>query len=335
MSDDEIVALSKRNHKSGLCAGFMDVTDDPPPASLNTLTWITPLSFSTRPLVQAYYLEPIFSEISPVRLLDFIRSLSAYPSRYYKTEGGVAAAQWIFKKFAELSRSRTDVTVEYFIHPFQQSSVVARIQGQGPEAAERIILGGHEDSTNTTAGVPILWAKAPGADDNASGIAVLLETFRILVDSGFRPNRTIEFIAYAAEEAGLRGSQGVAQDYRLKGIPVAAVLQLDMTMFPGKIPAMGIITDNVDMELTAFMKRLVETYIKMPWTESACGYGCSDHASWTRSGFPSAFPFEGTVGALNPNLHSNGDTVETLDAAFGSHFVKLALSFAAELAEGI
>src|SRR5690606_7452875 len=136
-------------------------------------------------------------------------------------------------QFVQLARGRTDVTTELFNHRFVQPSVVARIQGHGPHADEHIVLGAHEDSINWSGFVPSARDRAPGADDDASGVATLLETFRVLMDSGYRPDRTIDFIAYAGEEIGLVGSQDIAERYKSQGVKVAAVLQLDMTMYPG------------------------------------------------------------------------------------------------------
>jgi leucyl aminopeptidase len=61
-------------------------------------------------------------------------------------------------------------------------------------------------------------AKAPGADDNASGIATITETIRVLMSNGFQPKKTLKFMAYAAEEVGLLGSKEIANDFKKKGL---------------------------------------------------------------------------------------------------------------------
>lgn len=58
---------------------------------------------------------------------------------------------------------------------------------------------------------------APGADDDASGIASLSEIIRVLRDNNFRPKRSVALMAYAAEEVGLRGSQDLANQYKAQG----------------------------------------------------------------------------------------------------------------------
>ena len=93
--------------------------------------------------------------------------------------------------------NRDDVLVEFYEHSFtQQKSVIVTIPGlEFPE--EIIVIGGHIDSGD-------FWNPydAPGADDNASGIATLTETLRILLANDFKPKRTVQIMAYAAEEIG-------------------------------------------------------------------------------------------------------------------------------------
>ena len=70
--------------------------------------------------------------------------------------------------------------------------------------SEVVVLGGHQDSI---AGSNCTTSRSPGADDDASGIATLSEVIRAAMALGYQPERTVKFMAYAAEEVGLRGSQ--------------------------------------------------------------------------------------------------------------------------------
>ena len=78
------------------------------------------------------------------------------------------------------------------------------------------------------------------------------------VASGQAAN-TIEFHWYAAEEAGLLGSQAIFTNYKNSGKVVKAMLQQDMTGYvkPGSKEAVGVITDYVDAGLTSFIKKVV------------------------------------------------------------------------------
>ena len=94
-------------------------------------------------------------------------------------------------------------------------------------------------------------------------------------------------------------------------------------------------TDNVDAGLTTFVEQLVTAYAKIPYATDKCGYGCSDHASWYKYGYPSAIPFEAlfTTGNDNPQIHSTGDTtsVSGFSWSHSLEFTKVALGFAYEL----
>lgn len=71
--------------------------------------------------------------------------------------------------------------------------------------------------------------RAPGADDDGSGTVNLIEVFRALVASGFKPTTPVEFHFNAGEEGGLLGSQGIATSYKNAAKSVKAYVQFDMT----------------------------------------------------------------------------------------------------------
>lgn len=71
--------------------------------------------------------------------------------------------------------------------------------------------------------------RAPGADDDGSGTVNLLEAFRVLAESGFKPSTPVEFQWYAGEEGGLLGSADISAKYNDDGVEVRGMLQLDMT----------------------------------------------------------------------------------------------------------
>jgi len=204
--------------------------------------------------------------------------------------------------------------------------VITRILGSGPHADELVIIGGHEDSINGGA-----TGRAPGADDDASGSSTVLEIFRILVANNFKPDRTLEFHAYAAEEVGLRGSQAIANSYAAEGKVVAGMMQLDMTGYiaAGRQPVVELNQDFVSAELTTFVGKLINAYSEIGWVGGRCGYACSDHASWFRAGYPASFPFEGPV--TNPNIHTTRDTIDRLSMEHSVEFAKIGIAFAVEM----
>jgi len=196
-----------------------------------------------------------------------------------------------------------------------------------------VVIGGHEDST--LRGGVRQGSKAPGADDDASGIAGATEVIRVLAENKFRPKRSIAFMAYAAEELGLLGSQAIARQWKSEGKKVVGVLQLDMINYKnGAAEDIVLIQDYTDKNLNSFLVRLKDEYmssIKIGYDK--CGYACSDHASWHKSGFPASMPFEAI--RMNPKIHSSRDTLANMDStgAHARNFVKLGVAFAVELAK--
>jgi leucyl aminopeptidase len=83
-----------------------------------------------------------------------------------------------------------------------------------------------------------------------------------------------------------------------------------------------------------FLGKLIDEYVKVPWGYSRCGYGCSDHASWTANGYPASIPFESTMEDINHKIHTAQDTLQSSggDAKHAAKFAKLATAFVVELA---
>ncbi len=319
---EELRSLSEKAHLAGKCGGFMDITDYP--ISPRAPKTVKLLLEGVEPKEQAR-VNPLLRHADPSNLIAIVTKLSAFENRNYQTAEGVAAANWIKSEYARIGAGRSDISVELVTHRFKQPSVIATIAGNGPKKDEIVVIGGHLDSISSGA--------APGADDNASGTATVMEAFRILVESGYQPNRTIQFMGYAGEEQGLLGSQDIASRYKNAGRAVVGALQFDMTMFPGATPRITFIMDHVNRDLSRFVQRLTDEYVKVNWIEDKCGYACSDHASWTRAGYPSVFPFETAFGEYNKAIHTPRDTVEKLDPNHGTSYLKLAIAFGIELAE--
>ena len=320
----EMKALSEASHAAGKCGGFMDVTDYP--INLNAPA-TKKLDLLGREPKQQAKVTPLLSKADGGNLIAIVTKLSAFEDRNYNTDKGVEASNWIKSQYAAIAGSRAGVQVELVAHSrFKQPSVVATIHGSGPNKDEIIVIGGHLDSMSSG-------RLAPGADDNAAGTATVMETFRILVESGFQPNRTLQFMGYAGEEEGLLGSQDIATRYKNAGKNVVGVVQFDMTMFATATPRMTFITDHVNPDLTKFLERLTDEYVKAKWIEDKCGYACYDHASWTRAGYASSFPFEPAFDEYNQDIHSPKDTVAKLDGDHGAKYLKLAIAFAIEMAQ--
>lgn len=288
--------------------------------------------FSDYNINQAALVRPMVSQVTEPSIRDMIIKLSNFNTRYYKSETGVKSSEFIRDTWAAMASKRNDVVVELFKHKnWPQPSIIMTIKGS-ETPNEVVILGGHADSI---AGMFGGGGRAPGADDNASGISTITEVIRILMNNNFKPKRTIQFMGYAAEEVGLLGSKEIAALYKSQSAKVVGVMQLDMTLNKGTVDKdIVLMSDYTNQAQNEFIGRLVDEYVKVPWGYSRCGYGCSDHASWTANGYPASIPFESTMNESNKKIHTAQDTLESSggDAKHAAKFAKLATAFVVELA---
>lgn len=151
-------------------------------------------------------------------------------------QGAEAAADWIFGQFQQISSACggcLDVQRDTFTaeigprvpRPTRMTNVYAILRGTDAAQANRMVLvTGHYDSRNTN--VLDTHGYAPGANDDASGVAVSLECARILSKLHFPSS--IVFVAVTGEEQGLVGSAHLAKLAREKGWDLQAVLNNDI-----------------------------------------------------------------------------------------------------------
>ncbi|RKP27506.1 hypothetical protein SYNPS1DRAFT_32437 [Syncephalis pseudoplumigaleata] len=284
-------------------------------------------------LAHAKDAQPIVDSCNTALMKSVLNKLVSFKNRYYRSPTGTESANWLFGAVQEVAKNAkpgVKISVSQFKHRFNQPSIIARIDGQ-PGQDEAVIVGAHQDSINL---YDRMNGVAPGADDDGSGSVSVIEAFRALVDAGFKPKRPLEFHWYAGEEAGLLGSQDIAASYQKAGRKVAGMLQLDMTGTPaqGRLNEIGIISDNVDAELTQTVEQLAGQFVPdVTHKQFRCGYGCSDHASWTKAGYKSAFPFESAGLEDNNNIHTPDDTIDKVSFEHVVRFSKIAVGFAVEL----
>lgn len=323
------------HHELHRCGGF--IAHDTFEEARSALSFQGDMYFAKRAVFTDYTIDqerivrPMVAQVQEKSIRDMIISLSNFKTRYYKSKTGVESSEFIRDTWAALSKHRSDVKVELIKHKsWPQASIMMTIEGS--ESDEIVILGGHADSIAGFFGGN---SRAPGADDNASGIATITEVIRILMANNYKPKRTIQFMGYAAEEVGLLGSKEIANSYKRSNKQVIGVMQLDMTLHKGtEDKDIVMMADYTNAAQNEFIGKLIDEYVKVPWGYSRCGYGCSDHASWTAAGYPASMPFESTMEDINRKIHTAHDTLQNAggDAKHAAKFAKLATAFVVELA---
>lgn len=274
----------------------------------------------------------LLPKVSSSNIWQTLTHLTDYYNRAPNTASGVETAHWLKKQFDDMAKDsqRNDVN-SYFVltQGYKQPSVVTVI-GKDIQAPA-VVIGAHMDTLKKYWGMD---AYMPGAGDDGSGTSSLMETARVLLSSKEPLKNPVYIIWYSAEEQGLVGSKNVVAHFLEKKIPVKAVMQFDMTGFRNdqNDSTMWVFTDYTDTSLSSFIAKLIQSYVGVKVDYSSCGYGCSDHASWTYAGFPAAFPCETDFPNHNPNIHSPKDLKETLSLEHMTNFSKLGVAFAVELA---
>jgi len=315
------------------CGGFvLQETEDQAMAALHAE--VSPLLAPAYTLDNQATVAALLPEVKEANVLATIRKLSSYRTRFHTSTTGEEAALYIRDTWKMIAAGRDDIEVALVDHEkTPQPSIKMTIRGTRlPD--ELVVLGGHMDSIS---GRGSNTAVAPGADDNASGIAVITEIARAAVELDYRPERTLVFYGYAAEEIGLVGSAEIAARAKADGLIVHGVMQLDMTNYTtASKPYIGIVTDFTNSTLNAFSIELIEEYLDIPYKQFECGYGCSDHASWTKNGFPATSPHEANMEEGNQRIHTPDDTLALSkdSAAHSMHFARFGVAFMAELGKG-
>lgn len=270
--------------------------------------------------------------VDPAAQRAWVEKISSFNTRYHSSSDPNGHVDWLIAQLQKISQeSHLIINIDRISHRrTEQDSVRVRILGKS-RPSEIVALGGHFDST-------VGWfsgdRRSPGADDNASGSANILEAFRILSKMD-QPERSIEFFWYAAEEIGLVGSAEIAETYKNGNKDVVAVLQLDMTLQAGSGPmVIASMEDFTSPWLREFLVDANRSYnLGISIIADECGYGCSDHASWFRQGYSTLMPFESTFREMNRDIHKVTDTVnQSSHFEHSSTFTKIALIFAGELA---
>lgn len=189
-------------------------------------------------------IEELLNRISAANIRASIEKLVSFGTRHTlsdtagATRGIGAARRWIkseFERYAATSGGRLTVAYDPFVIPQSQRTpnavagvnVVATLhpRAHGSELGSRtIIISGHYDSRATD--VMDATSDAPGADDDGSGTALVLELARVMATLDTRS--TVKFVCYTGEEQGLFGSLHYAESTVRDGIEVEAVFNNDI-----------------------------------------------------------------------------------------------------------
>jgi len=178
-------------------------------------------------------IEALVNSVSQQQLMGYVQTLQSFGTRNAfsatdSPDSGIGAARlWIFNEFMRVGNGRLRVDFDDFPMNYNntitdQQNIVATLPGVNG-SSDLIVLVAHYDTrpVEVTDGR----SRAPGADDNGSGVALLLETARLL--SSRQWNQTVVLVAAAAEEQGTFGARHFVQDQILNNINIVAAINYD------------------------------------------------------------------------------------------------------------
>lgn len=190
--------------------------------------------------------------------------------------------------------------------PSESATVLA---SRAPGARCEVLVGGHHDS------VP----GAPGANDNASGTANVLELARAFAADGL--DEGLCFATFGAEESGLHGSRALVARFQAEGALPRAMVNLDVTGSGSEVELIG------SAELVARAAELAARYGIPARVAEMPAFSGSDHQSFASAGVPVLYLTSGDFGAI----HTPEDTVDGVQAEALDRVGDLAYAAVAEL----
>jgi hypothetical protein len=266
--------------------------------------------------------QSLVDQVNGNRWFDDVVTLASF-NRHTHSPDNLNARDWLVTQFEDLG-DLTITTPSFSVSGTTAYNVIARLDG-ALDPDDWYVVGGHYDSTSQNPSVA-----APGAEDNASGCAGVLEMARIITTT--QPRATVLFICYSGEEQGLYGSEAhVAALSALGDIDkVQAMLDMDMIGYTADADldclletepfAASLLDPFIDAAATHTQLRIVTTY-------SAWG---SDHVPYLDAGVPALLTIENDWSQY-PDYHSTSDVPANLTIAMAEEILRMNVGALANL----
>jgi Zn-dependent M28 family amino/carboxypeptidase len=264
-------------------------------------------------------LDEIVSQVSESTFTAYIQRLQDFVTRYSYTDSCRASELWAVDTFRAMGLDTKRFPFDYGLNTWYD--VVGTKEGTVYPDSIYIIVG-HIDATSNNP-----YVEAPGAEDNATGSACVLEAARVLSQYDF--DCTIEFLLVPGEEQGLLGSEAYAHYCLDEDKNLGGVLNFDMISYAGSYGwDTNIYADGgfpAEVALAGLLAELTRHYtdaIPVRINTSGPTPG-SDHYYFSMYGFPAPFSIDSDFGSdWYPWYHSTDDVIGHLDLDYGTEVVK-------------
>ena len=296
-------------------------------ASLPKLTRDFPVVTEEDPRIRE-----MLNQVNMDSLEATIQHLQDYGSRIWNSNNAFAASDWIASRMEALG-------LEVEQQPFNANTWM----GSGAAAPNVIgiqrgtlypdtyvVCGSHFDSFSYQA---MSGGSAPGADDNATGVASVLESARIMTQYEFE--YSIIYCAYGCEEMGLYGSEAYASRCQQQGMDIIGYFNNDMNgyLYGDQIHIDCIYPNSVEPIGTYYMNVGEVYYPELPIRHVNFNEGDSDHTSFNNHGYMGIYPFE-DYEHYSPYIHTPNDLIGTSVTSFemSQQYCQMNIACLAEIA---
>jgi hypothetical protein len=279
--------------------------------------------------------QSILEEVSTEKLKQYLNSLSNFHTRHSKSPLLNDAGDWIMNELRSFGYKDT------FYHSFKSTidneefelrNIVCKKKGIDEKL---IMVCAHYDCIMECKQDSV--SRAPGANDNGSGVSAIIEMARVLVKQNLQ--HSIQFVFFSGEEQGLLGSKSYAKYIKENGMDLHRLVNLDMIGYPFFAPNTVIIerdnntdvkhnrvkkNDTESIEFGEMMKDMTSVVGLQSHLDSIYD---SDYEPFEAKGYVVIGAYDGSADSIkNPHYHSSSDIRENIDWDYLTSVTKVVLA---------
>jgi hypothetical protein len=311
--------------------------DYPPPDKRMTPKISSDFVVRRKPISRSRVLNKFISSqlalVSKDNLDRWINDLTSFHNRHTKSQNIDKVAHWLGNQLKQFGYNDSTFYHEYTEAGYHLKNVICNKQGT---SSKILLLCAHYD-TILMRDLEDIESRAPGADDNASGVSVLLELSRIISKLDFEYN--IRFAFFSGEEQGFWGSKQYAEYLKDKKEDLYAVVNLDMCAETGFLATNN--TTNIDIDdgttgsvstnneasqiLGQKMEQMAVDYTDIRVQYDPIAY--SDYMPFEARGYVCVGAYDGSAIEKNKHYHSDADIPSNLNMDFLTSVTRMVLAF--------
>ena len=263
--------------------------------------------------------EGLLNSVNADSIAYFIQGLEDFETRFAWHPNRFEVSQWIadqFRRFGYTDVEQDTFFAEAWGQGTLQANVIATVRGSVfPD--RYVIVGAHHDSINQYGDWMVF---APGSNDNASGVAAVLEIARVMKLHDYQPLSSIRFITFAIEELGLHGAHHDANRIIEEGKNVAAMINSDMISYNASsnwlysirnYPGANFLTNLAQQKMAEFS---MDSYTTTSMNAN------SDSWAYHSVGIPAIF-FH--IGEDDPYYHTSFDVLARQNMPYAELYIKM------------